>query len=247
MKNIIVFLLLTATGLVGQTPPHNNEAVYSFGGALAHFLDGDGWTTTLTLVNLDPTQASFTLSFFGDNGSPQAFTISGASVTTVTGTIAGRGTVVLATPGTKAGLSQGWVKMDSYNTIGGTAVFQRLGQNLEASEVLDTNLSTQLALPFDHTNGYATGIALVNPFSYTGATITVTFRDENGNIFLTDSISLTAQQHIGITLTQRYPSTIGRRGTVSFQTNQLWLNALGSRFSPSGAFSTVTAMSALFW
>ena len=239
--------MLTAGGLFAQTQPHNKEAVYSFGGALAHFLDGDGWKTTFTLVNLDPTQASFTLSFLGDNGNPQAFTINGASVTTITGTIAGRGTVILTTPGTKTGLSQGWVKMDSYNTIGGTAVFQRLGQNLEASEVLDTNLSTQLAVPFDHTNGYATGVALVNPFSYTGATITVTFRDESGNSFLTDSFTMAAQQHMGITLTRRYPSTIGRRGTVSYQTDQLWLNVLGFRFSPSGVFSTVTAMSALFW
>ncbi len=238
--------MLTAGGVFGQTQPHNKELVFSFGGALAHFLDGDGWTTRFTLVNLDPTQASFTLSFFGDNGNPQAFTINNASMTTMTGTIPGRGTVVLTTPGTKAGLSQGWVKMDSCNTIGGTAVFQRLGQNIEASEVLDTNLSAQLVIPFDHTSGYTTGVALVNPFSYTSATITVTFRDESGNIFLTDAINMTAQQHIGITLTQRYPSTIGRRGTVTFQTDQLWLNALGFRFSPSGIFSTTTAMSTVF-
>src|ERR1019366_4073863 len=75
MKHIVLFLMLTAGGLFAQTQPHNKEAVYSFGGALAHFLDGDGWKTTFTLVNLDPTQASFTLSFLGDNGKPDAIMV----------------------------------------------------------------------------------------------------------------------------------------------------------------------------
>ena len=99
----------------------------------------------------------------------------------------------------------------------------------------------------NHTNGYATGVAVVNPFSYTSITVFVVFRDESGNQFLVDSFDLSAQQHIGITLTWRYPATIGRRGTVTFSTSALWLNVLGMRFSPSGIFSTVTPLSAVFW
>ena len=249
MKNILALASICVGLVCAQAPaPHQKAIVFSDGGgAIAHFLDGDGWKTTLTLVNLDATQASFTISFFGDDGNPLAFNINGVLTSTLSGVISARGAYAMTTSGTKTALSEGWAKTFSYNTIGGTAVFQRLGQNQEASEVLETNLSAQLVLPFDHTNGYATGVALVNPFSYESIPVTVTFRDQYGNIFLTDTFTLSQQQHIGITLTQRYPASIGAQGTVTFTTSALWLNALGMRFSPAGFFSTVTPLSAVGW
>lgn len=243
---LLITLVLCAVSTIAQTDPKKaNSVVYGFGGAIPHFIDGFGWKTSVTLVNLDPTVATFTASFFGNDGKPLKFSINGTDTQEITGTIPARGTFVMTTPGTKNDLSEGWINIETYGTIGGTAVFQRLGN--EASESVETNLAAQLVLPFDHTDGYATGVAVVNPFSYTSITVFVTFRDDQGNQFLVDSFDLPAQAHTGITLTQRYPTTIGKRGTVTISTSALWLYVLGMRFSPSLLFSTVTPLSAVFW
>lgn len=134
--------------------------------------------------------------------------------------------------------------MSTTASIGGTVYFQRvtLGQpNYEASEPIDTELQNYFRLPFDHTNGNATGFA--NPFSYTSITIFVTFRDVNGNQILLDSFSLSPFQHAAFTLTQRYPQTIGLSGTVDVSTTALWLNVIGLHFGPSGVFSTIIPLS----
>ena len=67
-------------------------------------------------------------------------------------------------------------------------------------------------LPFDHTNGYTSGIALVNPSTSQDISIFLTFFDTSGATLLQDSFTLQHGQHQAITLTQKYPQVIGRFG-----------------------------------
>ena len=110
MKNILALASICVGLVCAQAPaPHQKAIVFSDGGgAIAHFLDGDGWKTTLTLVNLDATQASFTISFFGDDGNPLAFNINGVLTSTLSGVISARGAYAMTTSGTKTALSEGW-------------------------------------------------------------------------------------------------------------------------------------------
>jgi len=247
MKTTLLAALMTLTAF-GQAPkpPTRDEVIFGGQGAVAQIADGDGWKTTITMVNLDPTIAPYTLTFYADNGSLLSLTTSLGTSATFSGSIPPNGSVTIATAGFQTALSQGWAAMSTSARIGGTVYFQRvaLGQpNYEASEPIDTELQNHFRLPFDHTNGNATGFAVLNPFSYTSITVFVIFRDPNGNQFLVDSFSLSPLQHAAFTLTQRYPQTVGLRGTVDVSTAALWLNVIGLHFGPSGVFSTIIPLS----
>ncbi len=101
------------------------------------------------------------------------------------------------------------------------------------------------ALPFDQINS-TTGVALVNPVSYTSITVYVTFRDEQGTQFLLDSLTLGALQHMAFSLADRYPQCAGKRGVVEFATTGLTMSMLGLRFGAQ-SFTSVLPFTALLW
>jgi hypothetical protein len=156
----LAILLLMFTGLCSA------EIVFQGGGVIPQLVDGNGWKTIITLVNLDDSSCSYTVFFNDDNGSALSLTTTLGTGSKFSGTLPARGSTVIETAGLNAGLSQGWayVNTAATNIIGGTAVFRRvaLGQpDYEASEPIDTGITNRLAFPFDHITD-ATGVALVN-------------------------------------------------------------------------------------
>jgi hypothetical protein len=116
----------------------------------------------------------------------------------------------------------------------------------QAQFPIDTRIDSKFALPLDHQNGASVGLAIVNPVSYAAAQVFLIFRDEAGNQFLVDSFSLPPLNHVAVTLTDRYPQTVGRRGTVEVSTSAIWLNVLAINYQ-AGSFSTVTPQSHWLW
>jgi len=235
--------LLLFTGLCSA------EIVFDGGGVIPQLVDGNGWKTIITLVNLNDTSATYTLYLNDDRGAALSLTTNLGTGSDFSGTLPPRGSTVIETAGLNAGLSQGWAYVTTPLTsiIGGTAVFRRvaLGQpNYEASEPIDTGITSRFALPFDHITD-ATGVAIVNPLG--SATISITFRDEGGITFLTDSFQVAQGGHVAYTFTTRYPQTVGRRGTFEISSSSIWISVLGLRFSPSGAFSSVTPLVPVTW
>ena len=92
-------------------------------------------------------------------------------------------------------------------------------------------------LPFDHITS-ATGVAVVNPLSYTSITVFVTFRDEQGNPFYVNSFTLGPLQHTAFSLSERYPQSVGHRGVVELATPGIAMNVLGLRFG-AASFTSV--------
>ncbi len=81
---------------------------------IPHIADGDSWTTTVILVNLEDTAAKYKLDLFGDDGKAKAFNIVGrGAVSSVSGQIPVRGSVTLTTTGTATSLNQGWAILDN--------------------------------------------------------------------------------------------------------------------------------------
>jgi hypothetical protein len=218
-------------------------------GVIAQLVDGAGWKTLITLVNLDDTVSPYTLRFYADDGSPLTLTTTVGTGNSFPGTLPARGTQLIETAGpSQAVLSQGWALVETTSTVGGTAVFREVaaGQpNYEASEPIDTHQDNRFAFPFDHVTD-ATGLAIANPLD-SSASIFITFRDENGTSFVFDNFQVPPLGHIAFTMTTRYPQTIGRRGSFEISTGSLWVNLLGLRFSPSGVFSSVTPLVSWKW
>ena len=225
------------------------EAIPGGPSVIPHVVDGDGWKTIFTLVNLDSSAVSFTLRFYADNGTPVAFPTTSGTSSTITGTLAARGSMTIETSGTAVPLTEGWAYLDTPSTIGGTAIFRRVisGQpNYESSEALDTGLGSHFEMPFDHLNGAATGFAIVNQTAGTSGVISLVFRDESGNQVLTDSFTLVGLGHSAFTLTQKYPQLIGLRGTFEVSTSGVYIHLLALHFL-NGSFTAITPLASWQW
>jgi hypothetical protein len=100
-----------------------------------------------------------------------------------------------------------------YGIIGGLAVYsQAIGNaNQEAEIPLENRNARGYVVPFDNTNGSATGIALAN-VSPQAVNSAITIRDDTGAV-LQDVITLPAMGHTSFNLTDRYASVTARRNS----------------------------------
>ena len=199
------------------------------------------------------------LSFFAENGSPLSLQTNFGTGASIYGTISARGSVTIETAGTQAALTQGWAKLDTVflvpvppfaiapgANVAGTVLFLRpptVARPIEVSEPIDFSSAQRWVLPFEHLNGYSSGVALVNRLGFEDLSVFLTFFDEGGNQIAVDSLSLPHGNHLAFTLTQRYPQTIGRRGTVRIESSSVPLNVLGFRVSPTGFFTSTSPTS----
>jgi hypothetical protein len=252
---IIALAALLATPLLTNAAqrPRPNITVASGDQVFTHIADGDQWTTSFTLINIDTSPANYTLSFYDDNGNPLSLGISGlGTATDISGTLPVNGSVVYQTTG-GVGVLQGWAYLAYDHVIAGTAVFtRRLPGNavdFEAAVPLESQFQDRFVIAFDNAGGYYTGIALVNASSGRTETVSVTFRDETGAAFLLDSFVMGPNTHTAFLVDDTYPATAGVRGVVEFSTNDsaAQLAGLGLRFNPTGSFTSTSPFSAVGW
>ena len=228
-------------------------------GSMAQLASAGYWTTTITLVNTGSSPAQARLNFFDDNGNPLALPLtfpsssSGGAIplvillaSTLDRTVNPGAKLVIQTTGPNSSPTLvGWAQLLTNGAIGGFAVFsQAIGNaNQEAEVPLENRNAGGYVVPFDNTNGAATGIALAN-ISAQAANTTVTIRDDTGAVILTDTLTLPAMGHTSFNLTDRYASiTAQRSGTLEFRTPTAGqISVLGLRFNSTGAFTTIPAI-----
>lgn len=253
MRTLLSVLLLAGTAIAQQSTFTGQT------GIIAHLIDGDGWQTSVSLNNIDAAPSQYKLSFFAENGSPLSLQTNFGTGTFIYGTIPARGSVTIQTAGTNAALTQGWAKMDTIflvpgttitiapgANVAGTVLFSRppsAGRSVIVSEPLDFSLAQKWVLPFDHLNSYSSGVALVNQETYQDLSVFVTFYDESGSQIAAESFTLFRGTHVSFTLTQRYPQTVGKRGTLRIESSSSPLNVLGFHVSPDGVFSSTSPIS----
>ena len=257
MKKVLLWLTLMASLAGAQEVTTKGQSA-----VVSQVVDGDGWQTWITLNNIDATPSQYIVYFFKNDGTPMPLTtdqtVTGNG-TFVFGVLPANGAVTIKTPGTSPTLTQGWARVQTvFNipgggvapgaTIAGTALFlrpQSASRPTETSEPLDFSQAQRWALPFDHTNGYTTGLALVNQSNLTG-TVSMTFYDESGVVLLVvPPFNLVSGQHEAVVLTTApaFSNVIGRRGTVVIQTTAPSINVLGVRTSPAGDVSGISLTS----
>lgn len=207
---------------------------------ISQIADGSAWKSTITLVNLDAVPAAFTLRFWRQNGTALLMPLAGApAADTITGTIPVGGTRIIETAGGNTDLVQGWAELSATANVGGLAVFrQRVNNNDQEAAVSLTATSTRFTMPFDNLNSFVTAMAIVNSSATLGATINVTFRDENGQQIGTGTISLPGRGYSPFALTDQFPIIRNRRGVAEFSSPGTQITGLGLRFNPGGAFTS---------
>jgi hypothetical protein len=220
-------------------PPSTFTQPTGSGTIISQVADGGGWKTEIYIINsaTGGSTASFTLNFYGDGGIAQQFSFQGAGAqSTLTSSLAPSASTVFKTQGVGAA-TEGWAQLVTSSTsLTGFAVFTNTANGNEAAVPFDQPASGNLILPFDNTNGYGTGVAILTVQSNTGQVINGTILDQNANTLGTGEVSLNALGHTSFDLANKWPVTAGQMGVVIFQGAGA---LLGIRYNPQGAFTSV--------
>ncbi|MBS1824851.1 MAG: hypothetical protein JST93_05995 [Acidobacteria bacterium] len=224
---------------VATAPPPGRQV-------LSQIADGAGWKTTITLVNLDTVPATFTLSFYASDGTILRLPIEGETgrLEAITRVIPVGGSRTIITAGTDTALSQGWAELSSTQQVSGLGVFRQrvTGRPDQEAGVSVTTSTSRFVLPFDNTQGFVSSMALVNTNASLSRAVNATPREEAGNTLLGDSVNLPSRGHTAFEMAQRFPSMAGRRGSAEFVSAGADFTALGLRFNPGGAFTSLPAL-----
>jgi hypothetical protein len=222
-------------------------------GYMAHFAVGDGWETTFQIVNASDaiTRASFAT--LGNSGANQGVSAYVDDENVYTSTFLYSINRVLqphaavgiysAEPGSVVPIV-GSANLHFDAGVGGFVRFRLVPTGQEAMVPMETRMAKSFTLGFDNTSGIATGVA-VSADSYDTvpsgvATVTITIRDDAGNMIDSATTSMNVGSHDSFVLSDRFPSTAGRSGTIQFTSAAAaQISVIGLRFPPSNRFSTI--------
>jgi len=229
-------------------------------GSFAQIAYGGSWQTTITLINeSDTLLANVTLSFFGDNGLPLNAPVVGSGITSAY-TLAippgGLQSVVLFSSDPTT--SQGWASMSVLNgvPVRGLGSFRFLLPNKTISEaVVPLSISgsavcivpslsvpgspSVILVPFDNTaDQYVTSVALANTTNG-GLSVPIEFDDESNHQLVTDTLQMTAMQHVAVVTPQAYPALAGKKGVLRIHQSTAFVTVLGLLSNNTNAITTI--------
>jgi hypothetical protein len=249
MRTLLVLVLAVVVSGLECAAQTENIYVGIDGDVLPQVADGSGWKTSITLVNMDTEPAQYTLQFFRNGGSPLVLDfVSIGSGSTVSGTLAVNGSIVIETLGTSQTLSQGFALLSSpnYKSVNGYGIFrQRVAGRLdfEAVTPFSSAYDSDFILAFDNVGGFTTAMAMCNPSSYSSATVTVAFYDQSGNRTYLDQFSMMPLEQAAFVLRDKWPATANKRGTAVFQVSGWGTPGMGFRFNDTGPFTSMHTLS----
>ncbi len=227
----------------------------NFIGSMPHIAAQENWTTTFTLVNTSSASTQTRLSFIGENGSalpltldfPQPPPLNGLLAASIDNTIAPNASLVVETAGPQVPPVQtGSAQLSATGATAGFAIFHLIPGAQEAVVPLETRNASSYLLAFDNTNGVVLGVAVAN-LSTQAATIQVVIRDHTGLRIASGPLPpLVAGGHTAFVLSDLFPITADKNGTVEFDTpSGGQISVLGIRTTPLGTSTTLTTIPAL--
>jgi len=169
-------------------------------------------------MNLANIAQRVTVNFWSDEGRSLSLpVVSFGTASSIYFDLAANGLGVLETVGSVGGSSiSGWATVTSTSTAAVSAVFRRrIGTqpDSEAASPMVVNPPQHFVLPFDHRDGFATGLALVN-FGALSSKVFLTFRDSGGTIFFATTTPVGKGQHSAFSLLVQSPTLAGAVGTL---------------------------------
>jgi len=235
-----------AVSVVNPNGLASNSAEFQIGAGapltIAQIADGASWQTQFQVINLDQNPVNFAFEFWNDTGNPLLLPFVNGTAGTFSGTLPVGGTAFAETPGTAAALSQGWANVIASGKIGVLTIFRQAVSGRPDSEGTVTALpsTNRVTLPFDNTQGYATGVAVANTNAINTLSITLTFQTDTGAIS-TGTLVLGPNAHTAFVLTSNFPALAGLRGSIVFTAPTADISIVGLRFNPTNSFTSLGA------
>jgi len=214
------------------------------GGLMAHLTVGDGWTTTVELINFGTSFADTHLKFFDDAGNtlqlPLTFGGNSTSASSVDQTLAPHAHLVVQSNAQDgAPLQEGSAQLTTSGKVSGFIRFRYGPRDQEAIVPIESRNDGSYILAFDNTGGVATGVAVSNQGASV-ANISAVIRDSTGATVATGVVHIPANGHSAFVLAGQFPAAANTSGTVEFLTPASGpISVLGIRFPASGEFSTI--------
>ncbi len=265
---VLVLLWLSySISETGNTPSDRDgrhiRNVFSSDEVCAHFADGDNWTTECVFINMGVNREKAELQFLDSQGRSQEVEIKGMGRrSTISFTLSPYGSLRLDTLGRNRSVTQGYALLDAEDylnhRIGSTAIFRRKLPGIptyEASVAFSSGFSNKAYLPFDHRNGFLSGVALANVSSSNDyfEKLLLEFHDEDGNLMGTSNLTLSPGHHTSFSLTTQFPELVNRVGMMVISVQDppddgrlKGFGILGFRFNPDGPFTTISPMVSIF-
>lgn len=227
---------------------------------LPQVVDGAGWQTMITIINLRSTATTAYVDCGSDSGGAQPFEWTGmGTYSSLEGPVAGYGSVEIITQGKASTTSQGYCVVSATESAGNDLAafaiyaYGPTGQQVSvpASPVGLTNTHNSLILAFDNTYGYSYGVALVDTnTSVTGNSgdlINWSVQDVGGSVVARGSFRIAPMGHTSFMLADNIPATANVSGTITFTIVDTvpdsvapgTLVGLGLRACPWGALTSV--------
>jgi hypothetical protein len=204
--------------------------------------DGDGWRSTIVLINTSASAELVTLKFNQRIGTAGATMLwnppFNESVSLTNLSLPGGTALFLHTPGSAATLTQGWGELDADPAVVGYAIFTSAAPGNPAQDATaPAGLSaTRILVPFDNTSGFIAAVAIANP-NAAGETVSVNIRTSDGVTSTTTLPSLPANGQTTFLMPTQFPGTAGKSGLAEFFVNSGSFSIIALRANPSGAFT----------
>jgi hypothetical protein len=240
--NLSSIYVLTEFVFIGSPPQTVSVRSIRFTSAptriLPQFAFGGGWYSAIYFTNTSPNALSFPVRFITDNGTPLSVPAVGSATTVV---LPARGAAVIEAPNTGP-LTLGYVAVDLPDAVAAYGVFRQSVQGYpdqEAVVPLSGSSATTCTLAWDD-RSVSTAVAVVNPSSQ-DAVLTVTLRDDFGQLIGASSVALAAGNKVALFLRQMpgLSGMVGKRGSADVSVSQgAAVAVLGLRFN-GPAFTSI--------
>jgi hypothetical protein len=212
---------------------------------------GNGWETTLVILNTAATPVVYNLILLKPDGTASAHAMrTDAAAASVTASGAhsvlmpmSTASVTLIDEGVT--LQEGWALLSADGnqpSIRGYGVIRHRapggGFSFETTVPLSNMQDYMVYMPFDNTAGFRTQLTLLNPSVNLPARALLTYRNPQGQVLLIDSVSLQPGQQMTLSLPDTYPDLANKTGTLNVETDIDIFSVVGLRFND--AFGVVT-------
>lgn len=244
----IMFQALTGTSLsVGVTLNISDGAGWITPGSqdrlVPHIAAGNGWKTTIRMVNSSTEVNYSSVNFYDVNGRSQSFMVNGYSTDYIPAIAVPASGVVDLEINSNGALLIGTARVvrQAGPVVGVNAIYKNTAPAFESSVEVKSPTVQTLAIAFNNAGRNSTGVALTNGLNY-AQTVSLIFTDANGVVLGLDTGLIPANGQISFTLDQKYSFTVGKRGLLKVVGSHPALAGFGLKFDlVSGVFYTEPA------
>ncbi len=178
--------------------------------------DGGGIRSVFLVLNQNAEEATVTLEFFKDDGTPLTLTIGETTAASFEFTAPAGGTLRLLTSGASAAAQAGWARLTATRGVAAQLLFEIVagGKLVTQAAVETTGPLRAFDLFMRVTAGTNSGIALANITDVSAVNVRLTLRNNKGEKVAEKIVEVARQGHLAQFLSELFPEVGDIEGSL---------------------------------